>query len=386
MKIAVVSPSVKSLETIGGYLREDAAGHSIVLSEGGISRLRGVAEQQRPDVLVVEGMCRGVDELAPLEYVTMHYPQTLVVMLCSNHTPEFLINAMRAGIKEVLPAPATRDSLRAAIARMAAKQGQAAQPRPPGEVLAFIASKGGSGATFLATNLGYQLAERHSVLLIDLNLQFGDALAVLHDGKAPATIADVARDIDRLDASLLSTSAVTITPNYSVLAAPEDPAQALEIKPEHIQRILAVAAAEYEFVLLDMSRTIDPVSIAALDGAYRIFVVTQLGVPAIRNARQLLATFRSLGYPSEKTELIVNRFERSSAIDLDEVRKSLGKAVVRTVPNSYREVNSSIDQGTALVKVARANAVAKNIVELAESLKPRPQPGRSLIDRLLKRA
>ena len=383
MKIAIISPNKANLGQMAAVLT--ALSHQVVTLEGGKLRMRSVAEQHAPDLMLVEGMCCDTAELAQVEYVTSHHPAIAVVLLCSTHTPEFLMQSMRVGVREVLPSPAGADMLTGMVARIESKlKGSVA--RTQGKIIAFMSCKGGSGATFLAANLGYQLAESHSVLLIDLNVQFGDALAVLYDGKAAATVADVARDIDRLDASLLATSAVTITPTYSVLAAPDDPAQALEIKPEHVERILAVAAAEYEFVLLDMSRAIDPVSIAALDRAWRIFVVAQLGVPAIRNARQLLATFRSLGYPPEKTEVIVNRYERSGAIDLDEARKSLGNVVVRTVPNSYKDVNSSIDHGTALVKIARANPVAKNILDLADSLKPRPQPARSLIDRLLKRA
>ena len=112
--------------------------------------------------------------------------------------------------------------------------------------------KGGSGATFLATNLGWQLAETKSVLLIDLNLQFGDALAFVHDGKAPSTLADVAKDIGRLDASLLAASTVKVAPNFSILAAPEDLAHAMEVKPEHIDAILSVAVTQYDFVMLDV--------------------------------------------------------------------------------------------------------------------------------------
>lgn len=383
MKIAIISPNKANLGQMAAVLT--GLSHQVVTLEGGKLKMRSVAEQHSPDLMLVEGMCCDTAELAQVEYISSHHPATAVVLLCSMHTPEFLMQSMRSGVREVLPSPAAPEMLTGMVARIESKL-KGAGARTPGKIVAFMSCKGGSGATFLAANLGYHLAESHSVLLIDLNLQFGDALAVLYDGKPASTIADVARDIERLDASLLSTSTVTITPNYSVLAAPEDPAQSLEIKPEHIESVLGVAAAAYDFVLLDISRTIDPVSIAALDRAYRTFVVTQLGVPAIRNARQLLATFRSLGYPSEKSEVIVNRFERSGAIDLDEVRKSLGNVVIRTVPNSYKEVNSSIDQGTALVKVARANPVAKNIVELADSLKPKPQATRSLIDRLLKRA
>jgi pilus assembly protein CpaE len=97
--------------------------------------------------------------------------------------------------------------------------------------MALLPCKGGSGATFLTTNLGWMLARRHSVLLIDLNLQFGDTLAYLHEAKPASTLADVARDIHRLDASFLTASTVKVTPHLHVLAAPENAMHAMEVEP-----------------------------------------------------------------------------------------------------------------------------------------------------------
>jgi pilus assembly protein CpaE len=383
MKVAVISPNPNHLQQIAAVL--DASGHTAVLFDGGKTRMREVAEDEQPQVMLVDGMCCDAGELAPVEYVTTHYPATAVILLCATQTPEFLLNSMRAGVREVLPSPAPADAVQAAVGRVEAKLAGARLGRQ-GKVIAFIPCKGGSGATFLATNLGWQLAETRSVLLIDMNLQFGDALAFVHDGKPASTLADLAKDIGRLDATLLAATSVKVTPNFSVLAAPEDLANAMEIKPEHIDQILAVAAANYDFVLLDMPRVLDPLAIHALDRAHRIYAVLQAGLTAVRHAAKLLEVFRSLGYPAEKTELIVNRFEKGNEIGIDEVRRTLGKVQVNTVPNSYKEVNASINHGDPLVKVLRTNAVARQLAELAAALSPRQEETRGLLGRLFRRA
>lgn len=383
MKIALISPNKENLHDMAAVLL--AHSHQPIVVEGGKSKMRPVAEQHAPDLMLVEGMCCDADELAQVEYVATHHPKIAVVLLCSTHTPEFLIQAMRAGVREVLPSPASADALTAMVSRLQLKL-NGAPPRAPGKVLAFVPCKGGSGATFLSTNIGHHLAQSHSVLLIDLNLQFGDALGVLHDGRPAATLADVARNIARLDASLLAASTVAVAPKYNILAAPEDPSQSVEIKPEHIESIVELAASQFDFVLLDMGRSIDPLSIRAFDRADRIYPVLQQSLPSIRNAAKLLEAFRALGYARDKLEVIVNRHEKSSRIGLTELKKSLGEIEVRTVPNSYRDVNSSIDHGTPLVTQARSNPVVRSLVELAESLRPQPGPGRSLLERILKRA
>lgn len=382
MKIVLISPNAANLRAMSATFT--ALSHQVIALEGGKARMRLAAEQESPDVMLIEGMCRDVGELESVEYVTRHYPDTAVVLLCSSHTPEFLIQSMRAGVREVLPSPADASTLEALATRLESKV-KGSQARANGRILSFIGCKGGSGTTFLATNVGHHLSQRSNVLLIDLNLQFGDALSVLHDGSPPSTIADVARGIDRLDASLLTASTVKITPSYSILAAPDDASQVMEIKPEHIDAILNLAVSHYDFVLIDLARSIDPVSIRALDRAWRIFPVAQLTLPALRNLRQLMAAFSSLGYPTDKTEVIVNRYEKSAAIGLDDLRRTLHSVKLRTVPNSYKDVNKSIDQGMALANLAKSNSVVKALVDMAESLKP-AQPQRGLIDRWLKRA
>jgi pilus assembly protein CpaE len=383
LKVTVISPNRGHLDEIGNVL--EAKGHSFALHEGGKSRMRDIAEQEQPELMLVDGMCCDTAELAQVEYVTTHHPAVVVILLCSINTPEFLINSMRAGVREVLPSPVTPSALEAAVSRVEAKLGSS-RARKVAKVLAFMPCKGGSGATFLATNIGWHLAETRSVLLIDLNLQFGDALSFVHDGRAVSTLADVAKNITRLDASLLSASTVKVTPSYSVLAAPEDLAHAMEVKPEHVDAIVALAVSRYDFVLLDVSRSLDTIAIKALDRASRVFPVLQSALPDLRNATKLLEAFRSLGYPLEKVEPIVNRFEKGGEIGLEHIQRTLGQVRVRTVPNSWREVASSINHGDPLMRSGRSSAVARSLTELAQALSPRREENRGLIGRLFKKA
>jgi pilus assembly protein CpaE len=383
MKIALISPSKSHLQEMSRVL--EAHSHTVILFDGGKSKMRQVAEQEQPDLMVVDGMCCDPNELALVEYVTTHHPKVAVILLCATQTPEFLINSMRAGVREVLPSPATPAALEAAVNRMAAKL-LGLHSATAGKVLAFMPCKGGSGATFLATNLGYQLAETSSVLLIDLNLQFGDALSFVSDGKPASTVADVAHDISRLDASFLVASTVKVAPNFSILAAPEDMSKAMEVKAEHVDAILALAVTLYDFVLLDLDRNLNTLAIRALDRAQRIYPVLQAGLPSIRNAVKLLAVFKSLGYPATKTELIVNRFEKAGEIGISDMRRSLGSVGLLTIPDSYKEVNNSINRGVPLVEISRTNPVSKSLADLALALVPRQDQNSSFFARLFRKA
>jgi pilus assembly protein CpaE len=384
MKIAIISPNKIHLKDMDDLL--EGQGHRVLLAEGGKSRMRAIADAEKPDLMFVDGMCCDPDELTHVEQVTSAHPSTAVILLCSAQTPEFLINSMRAGVREVLPSPVAGPALEAAVARIAAKLASSRGPTA-GKILALLPCKGGSGATFLAANLGYQLAESRSVLLIDLNLQFGDALSFVHDAKPQSTIADVAREISRLDASLLASSAVRVAPNFSILAAPEDLAQAMEVRPDHVEAILNVAVTQYDFVLLDLGLNLDPIAIKALDRAQRIYLVMQSALPSVRNAKRLLQVFKSLGYPPDKAEVVLNRYDKNSDIGLDQIRKSLGPVRIVTVANSYKEVSSAINHGEALAKSAKTSTVARQLAELAAALDPRQEDSsRGLFDRIFRRA
>lgn len=385
MKIAIISPSTKSLQDLSSMLEQSNPSRVIMRHEGGLSKLRNVAEQARPDVIIVEGLYHDGSELAPIEFVTTNYPQMIIIMLCSQHTTEFLINAMRVGVREVLPSPVTKAGLEAAIIRAESKLGLRAAQRS-GRILAFVSCKGGSGSTFLATNLGHQLgAAGKKVLLIDLNLQFGEAVLTVHDHKATSDIAEVARNLSRLDASFLSASTVQVTSNYEILAAPDDPAQSLQVKPEHLDAILNLAVNQYDFIILDVSKNLDDLTIKALDRAHNIFLVVQTLLPYVRNANRMMTVFRSLGYQQDKVELLVNRFWKNGEIGLDDLRASLGISKMRTIPNGYKEVAKAINQGVPLATVSKSSFVLKAIGELAQSLLPKPdQVQGGLLGRLLK--
>ena len=379
MKIAVISPSETHLQEMGRLLELNR--HNVVLASGDKTRIRSVAEQDAPDLILVDGLCCDLADLALVDDVTAHHPVMAVVLLCPTQTPEFLIHAMRVGVREVLPLPASPEAIEGAVNRVAAKL-QGSSQRPTGRLLAFLGCKGGSGSTFIATNLGFHLAESRSVLLIDLNLQFGDALSFVYEASPALTIADVARDLNRLDATFLAAAAVNVAPNYSVLAAPEALTQAMAIKPEHVDAIIKLALLHYDFVLLDLPRMLDILALKALDRADKIYPVLQAGVPGIQNAKKLLTVFRSLGYAESKAEIIVNRFEKGGDIGFSEIEQSLAGAFVRTVPNSFKEVNASINQGRALLESSRSNAVSKSLADLASTLIPQVEDARGLLGRI----
>lgn len=373
MKIKVVSASATRAEEVAQLIRETGGTLDISTVTGTVKTLPPFINGSRPSLLVVDGADAG--ELEALGVLAHVHPQLETIVISSEQSPAFLLRAMQMGVREVLPPVLNATALQAAVRRVAHKRAPG-PTAPQGEVLAFMACKGGSGASFIAANIAHILSTEgeRKVALIDLDLQFGNALLLLSDQRAVNDVAEVARSIGRLDADLLRASMVQVSGNLSVLAAPEDLSQALEVKAAHVEAIIKEARQVFDYVVLDVGRSMDTVSLKALDLATHVFPVLQLSLPQIRDARRLRALFRSLEYAPEKIHWVVNRHQKGGEIDLEAMKQTLDVKALTTIPNHFKGVNASVNQGIPIDTLAPGNPVARALADLARKVAP-PQGG-----------
>jgi len=387
MKIAVLSRDERHLIELARQLRARPGSDEVDMIAGTAARLSTMADEAAPDLLIVDAPRADDGELDQLERLGHLFPRMAFIVLSEDLSQDFLLRAMRAGVREVLAARPVPADLVAAVDHVAEKLGS--QGAAQGKVLAFISCKGGSGSTFLATNLAYALSAGGAarVALIDMNLQFGDASLFVSDSKPLATLSDVATQIHRLDPSFLSSSMVSVTPNFSVLAAPSDPAHASDVKPEHIDAIIKLARRQYDFIVLDVGRSLDPVSIRALDHADTIYPVLQTTLPYIRDGKRLLTVFRNLEYGSDKVELIVNRHDNNSDIRLKDLEEAFDTTQLRTMPNHYDAAAKSVNQGVPVTRLAPDSQLSMALMAMARGLtgEVAPVQGAGLMARLFKR-
>lgn len=341
-----------------------------------------------PGVVIIDATDPEIQEGDLLERLAKHYQSSCFMLLTRDHHQNLLIRAMRAGVREVLQLPLVHRAFHEAMDRVAATVG--VNDMRDGKVLAFISCKGGSGATFISTNFAYALATlaEKKVLLIDLHGQFGDATLYVSDQKPAMTLSDVCSQIARIDGAFLDSCLVHVTPGFGILAAADDPTHAVDLKPEHMDTILRVARQHYDYIVLDVGRQIDAISLRALDNADLIHPVLQLALPDIRDGRRLLDIFRSLGYPVDQTRLIVNRYEKGGKLRLQDLQNALGADVMHTIPNDYAAATDSVNQGVPVLELSRSSAVARSLADLVELVTARraPEVNKGLFDRLFGRA
>lgn len=368
MKIKLISPDAQRAEQLARLLGEADPSLEVLGITAAPEALAQVLSGSRPPLVLVDGV--EAPALPAIARFTAEHPQTETLVLSADQSPAFLLQAMQAGVREVLPSGADAAALRAAVQRTARRHAPAVQRN--GQVAAFIGCRGGNGTSVLAANLAQRLAASGTkrVALIDLDLHGGNALLLLSSQHAVSDVAEVARGVQRLDAELLRSAMVPLSETLHVLPAPEDIAQALEVKAEHVQAIVRQARQMFDVVVLDLGARIDALSLPALDQATQVFPVLQLYLPQLRDARRMRATLQSLEVPQHKLCWIVNRFHKHSELPLQSLTQVLGSDAVHTVPNHHASVGAAVNQGQS---IAANSPVARSLDELARRLAPKPQ-------------
>ncbi|PWB54691.1 MAG: response regulator receiver protein [Nitrosomonadales bacterium] len=354
-------------------------------SEGGITSIASLLADHLPDVLVVHDLGHEEGSFEIISHFVLRYPGVGVVLACPDKDPDMMVQALRSGVKEFLFEPFQTAEIRAVVHRLGAARRQQSLPSGArGEIMAFLPCKGGSGATFLATNLAHVLAgEAHKkVFFLDLNLQFGDAHLFLMDHVPVTTLAEVCASANRLDGSFLDSAAAKLPSGLRLLAAPKNPEDADKVKAEHIERILAIARLLYDFVVVDVGRSLDAVALKALDMADHIYPVLQLNLPYLRDAKRIKDLFRSLGYSENKIRWVVNRLGGREEIGLGDAKRVLDEAYW-SVPNDHKHVISSVNQGVPVVQLSRHSPVSKSLLGLAHELVPKEKAKGGFISRWL---
>lgn len=243
-------------------------------------------------------------------------------------------------------------------------QAQGVEKKTRGRLLVFTSSKGGTGATTLATNFAVALAQESagSTLLIDLDLPLGDAALGLGIVGEHSTVDALAAG-ERLDGDLLRQLLVRHGSGVSVLAAPGR-FLPYQISGESIDRLIAVACSLFDNVVVDAGSRLDLSASSLFRSAEIVYLVTQAGVPELRNANRLIVDY--FAGAGSKLQLVLNRFEpRAQKIAEAHVNRALTRAPEWKIPNDYLAVREMQLQATPLV--LSSSAIAATIRAMARS-------------------
>lgn len=373
-KELIIALEISRSELAGALagLAKGLPGAKIVEWTGNIGEKGALAVKVEPDVIVIDDAAENGNLLSRVRILKENFPRAALLVVSSNCDPQQIINTMKAGAAEYLVQPVTHDVFINAIEEVRAKlanSGHLAQ----GNVYSFISAKGGVGATVLAVNTAaaLALAKKNAVALVDMSLQSGDA-SVLLDIVPRATIQDICLNIHRLDVALLRGVMFQHNTGISFLPAPKNPEDSDDIRSEHVAAILDLACKLHDNIVIDCSSmNVSDCAVEAFRRSDKIFVVTDMSVPAIRNTVRLCNLIRKFGSGTNKIEIVINRFIKDSVLSIDEIEKNFEKPVYWMVPNDFTDIVSSINRGIPLVKMTPGAPFSRNIVQFIRKVQNR---------------
>lgn len=334
----------------------------------------------RPDVVLLSVAITGLDAISVVEEINLTTPDTAVVVILDEPDLELIRRLMRSGARDYIVRPLGDDLVGTVkgVADMMQRQREAHQnvgtpQSAKGKVIAIYSPQGGAGKSVLAANLAVTLANSaggtsERVVLVDLNLQFGDIDFILNLNPIN-TIAGLAqKDASTLEAELVEQH-LTLheASGLKVLVAPATPQLAESVTVYTIEKSLDQLRQSYEYIVVDLPSQLQDTSLAALDAANTIFLVTTLDLLAIHKTRTALDMLRRL-YPSEKIEVILNRANSDVGISVQDVETALSTKLKAQLPSDGKLVVTAVNEGKPFTLSAPNSPIATRIQALATDI------------------
>ncbi len=347
-------------------------GYSRILQSPSLSQALATVEAQPVDLLVVP--IERVDEtqLASLDRLNRRERKVGIIATGESTEASLMLRAMRAGIQEYLVRPIVLEDLTASLERLSKRTTSTVSD---GQVFAVFGSKGGVGTSTVAVNLSHALTLVHPaarVAVVDFALPGGD-IRLLLNLRPAYDLGDIASKIDRIDADLLHSVMVPSTDRLSVLAAPERPEADEEVDANVATTVVRQMRTAFNFTVLDCEHRLNDRSLAALDAADRIILLTELKVPALRAAQRMLGVFRRLGYPNEKLGVVVNRYQSEDVVSPAEAADVLKTDIFFRIPNDYPTLSRASTDGEPVNVKAPQSKIALSYRQLAQRLSGAPE-------------
>ena len=325
------------------------------------------------DVLVLAPEVKDPDALGLAEFVGRMAPMTAIVMVRDKAWNGLLPAAMRAGIRDVVDLTQGSEELRDAVERaitwadnLRLSRGEMAmRPSQRGMVISVFSSKGGTGKTFLTTNLATAIAELsgQDTAVVDLDVDMGDVFSYF--GLEPnRQVLDLISLGEGAERDTVFAHAARLGEHLYGFGAVPDPA----IQPpggEAVGKYLRVLRSNFSYVVVDASADYTDLALACFDLSDAICLVMGLDVVGVKHLSRALETLVSIGLPRDRFRIVLNRADSKVGLDAGDVERVMKIQVDTMIPSS-RLVPTSLNKGRPVFLEEPGSDVSQSIRGLAQ--------------------
>ncbi|MCC0064449.1 MAG: AAA family ATPase [Defluviimonas sp.] len=308
-----------------------------------------------------------------------------VILIAEEVSPIALHQLLKLGADDFVPYPLPENALHEAVERLAQAPAvlEAAAPtsfKPKGDrdgvVLAVHGIAGGTGATTLAVNLAWELATVQKdnpprVCLIDLDFQYGSVSTYLDLPRREA-VYEMLSDTGAMDNESFLQATLNFSDKLHVLTAPSEMLPLDIVGSEDISKVLDVARANFDFVVVDMPSTVVQWTEAVLHQAHVYFATIELDMRSAQNTLRMIRALKSEELPYEKLRYVLNRAPKFTDLSgkgrAKRLAESLDIAIELHLPDGTKQVTQSNDHGLPLAETAAKNPLRREIQKLAKSI------------------
>ncbi len=310
-----------------------------------------------------------------------------VILIAEELGPIVLHRLLRLGASDFVPYPLPEGALRDTIARLrqpapvvnlAAHQSGATATHTErnGTVIAIHPLAGGSGATTLAVNLAWELCnlggrEAPKVCLIDFDLQSGSVSTYL-DLARTEKVFELLSNTSMMDQDYFNNTLQTFNEKLKVLTAAADMLPLDLITPDDIERVIDMARAQFDFVVIDLPGTVVQWTETVLTAADHYFATMELDMRSAQNALRLIRALKAEELPLHKLRYVLNRSPRftdlSGKARAKRMAESLDITLEVMLSDGTSQVTHANDHGLPLAEIAPKNPLLKDIRKLAQTL------------------
>lgn len=313
-----------------------------------------------------------------------------VILITADVSPAILHNLLREGGDEFVPYPLPEGELERAIERVMTPtevveatpvEGEPTKPKVMGGnhhgvIIPIHGLAGGIGATTMAVNLAWELANQgknptEKVCLLDFDFQFGTASTYL-DLPRRENVVELLTDTESMDSESFMQALAPYEDRLFVLTAPFDMIPLDLITTDDIKRILQMAASHFDYVIIDMPSTMVEWSQSVLEAAHVYFAMIELDMRSAQNTLRLKRAMQGEDLPFEKIRFILNRAPGFTDLNgkarIKRLAETLGIGIEVLMPDGGKPVAQNADQGVPMATGIPKNPLRKEIAKLAKSV------------------
>jgi pilus assembly protein CpaE len=339
------------------------------IREGGVKEaVKYLSEHRSPSLLLIDLSNSELPQSDINGLADVCEPGVTVVALGDRNDCAMFRDLLAHGVADYLVKPITPALLQKSLASAAEHTGALKSNSRLGKLVAISGTRGGVGATMVATSIAWLIAHerRRKVALVDLDLQFG-TVALSLDLEPSHGLREALENPNRIDGLFMDRVLVQHSERLYVLSAEESPDESLLLDFNALELLITELRNKFHYVLVDVPRSPNPCSQQILQNATDLVLVSDLSLAGMRDTMRMAGLLPTTNAACNAL-LVVNRSgeHKQGEMPRAEFEKGVGRKLDLVLPFDARTVAAATNFGQAVA--ATKGPVASGLRQITERL------------------